>query len=350
MKNSRQNKIPDDYCGHILSQSYSTALKQHIFDLWTTLRKLDDGNVPATLYLSAWKKNEKIIWYEYIGINLTNLLNCSCRDTAQCFRDAIIERRVYSYGRRDKKKIREKILTRKELQTDLGKLRQEAQKQGAMEAVYKMALADGRIFWFKDLARVEEFEEDGIFLSLGSLTDVSKEMAQKDLLEKIGYFDELTKLPKRKIMRRILEISFGQYDRRHIENFSFLMIDIDNFKQINDTWGHQAGDHILEELAEVMSSSKRKEDEIGRYGGEEFYAVCIGPKNSAIDFGERLRRTIAEHDFRYEQNTIPVTVSIGVAAAAELDELKIKSLIDLADQRLYRAKKQGRNQVIGGKQ
>jgi diguanylate cyclase (GGDEF)-like protein len=342
--------IPDNYCGRILSDSYSLALQQRIFAVWTMLRQLDDSNIPAILYLSAWKKNEKIIWYEYIGTEMARLLNCNCRDMPQCFRDAIVERRVYSYGEQDKAKIREKILTREELRTDLGRLRQEVQKSGAMEAVYKMALPDGRILWLKDLARIEIHDQDGIFLSLGSLTDVSKEMEQKDLLEKIGYFDELTKLPKRKIMRRIMEICLGQFERGYIENFSFLMIDIDHFKNINDTWGHQAGDHVLAELAEVMMANKRKEDEIGRYGGEEFYAICIGSLDSGIDFADRLRRTIEGHDFSHEGQKISITISLGIAAASEFADKRIRNLISLADQRLYQAKNQGRNQVVGGKQ
>ena len=213
-----------------------------------------------------------------------------------------------------------------------------------------MALPDGKIHWLKDLARLETHDRDGIFLSLGCLTDVSKEMEQKDLLEKIGYFDELTKLPKRKIMRRIMEICLGQFQRQHIADFSFLMIDIDHFKKINDTWGHQAGDQVLAELAELMSASKRREDEIGRYGGEEFYAVCIGSRASGIDFARRLRRVIEEHDFRYKGEKIGLTVSVGIAAASELKEQKISELVSLADQRLYQAKKRGRNQVVGGEQ
>ena len=170
------------------------------------------------------------------------------------------------------------------------------------------------------------------------------------VFEEIGYFDELTKLPKRKIMRRIMEICLGQFQRQHIADFSFLMIDIDHFKKINDTWGHQAGDQVLAELAELMSASKRREDEIGRYGGEEFYAVCIGSRASGIDFARRLRRVIEEHDFRYKGEKIGLTVSVGIAAASELKEQKISELVSLADQRLYQAKKRGRNQVVGGEQ
>ncbi len=342
--------IPNNYSGRILSVPYSRALKQRIVDLWAMMQELDDNNFPALLYISAWKKDEKIIWYEYIGAELSLLFNCNCRDMPECFRNAIVERRVYSYGERDSARIREKILTREEVRTDLGRLRREAQKSGAMEAIYKMALPNGEIRWFKDLARLEPHDQDGIFLSLGCLTDVSKEMEQKDLLQKIGYFDELTKLPKRKIMRRIMEICLGQFERKHILDFSFLMIDIDHFKKINDTWGHQAGDHILFELAQLMKANKRKEDEVGRYGGEEFYAVCIGSLKSGIDFARRLRRIIENHDFSYEGQQISLTISLGIAAVSELAEQRIKSLINLADQRLYQAKKQGRNQVVGGKQ
>jgi diguanylate cyclase (GGDEF)-like protein len=208
----------------------------------------------------------------------------------------------------------------------------------------------GKKIWLKDQAMIEIFADDEICLSIGCLTDVSKEMEQKELLEKVGYFDELTKLPKRSIMQRIIEINIGNLDRGHIKDFVFLLLDIDHFKRVNDTHGHQAGDQVLVNLAEVMCSTKRQEDEIGRYGGEEFYAFSTSSLQNGLQFAERLRMAVAANEFIYNQERIPVTVSIGLVAASQLAEvgkITVEELVRVADRRLYAAKQGGRNRVIG---
>ena len=347
MNNSDHTELPENYCGRILSGKFSDELKRRVSELCHLFNNMNDIGSPAMLYLSAWKEDEKIIWYEHIDRQFATLLGCNCLQAPECLRNAIIDWRVYRYDDRINPEIHEEILTREELRSVRSGLRKEVEKKGSVEAIYKIARPDGTICWLKDQASVETFSRDGICLSLGTLTDVSKEMAQKDLLEKIGFFDELTKLPKRNILHRILEINLGQYERKHIDDFSFLMMDIDYFKSVNDTYGHQAGDHVLATLAEVMISCKRKEDEIGRYGGEEFYGVCIGNIRSSIEFAERLREKIAACPFEYHEQNIPVTISIGVAAASEFVKVEMDQLIKLSDQRLYSAKEQGRNCVVG---
>jgi len=109
-------------------------------------------------------------------------------------------------------------------------------------------------------------------------------------LEKIGYFDDLTDLPKRNILEKLFEIRTGERNRGYIKDFSVLMIDIDHFKTVNDTHGHQTGDFVLKELASLMTSLKRKEENIGRYGGEEFYGICRGSLQCGVEFAERIRR------------------------------------------------------------
>jgi GGDEF domain-containing protein len=119
------------------------------------------------------------------------------------------------------------------------------------------------VVWLKDQAVIETYH-DGISLSFGCLTDVTKEMEQKEFLEKIGYFDELTNLPKRRIMDRLFDINIAQMKRGHLKDFTFLMIDIDHFKQFNDRFGHKAGDYVLAKIAELMTSSMRREETLGR--------------------------------------------------------------------------------------
>ncbi len=263
------------------------------------------------------------------------------------FREAVIDRRVY-HSRSHDDQVEEEIITQAELGGQRRDIREEVSRSGVVEAVYKIAVNETTI-WLKDQARIESFTNDNIYLSMGILTDVTKEMEQKDLIEKIGYFDELTGLPKRLIMDRIFEINIGHFRRSHIDDFVFMMIDIDHFKSVNDTFGHQAGDYVLSEMADMMTATKRKEDEIGRYGGEEFYGFSLSSIGHGLQFAERLRENIARHKFVFEEQVIPVTVSIGLAAASQFSdesELTADILIKNADQMLYAAKQNGRNKVV----
>jgi diguanylate cyclase (GGDEF)-like protein len=243
--------------------------------------------------------------------------------------------------------IEEEIISRNQLSDKRFDLRESVLKKKAVDAVYKVLLPSKDIIWLKDQGRVEHFPEDNISLTLGVLTDVTKEMEQKELLEKIGYFDDLTGLPQRKIMARLLEVKTGERQRGYLGEFSFLMIDIDHFKAVNDTHGHQAGDFVLKEMASLMIAIKRKEEDIGRYGGEEFYGICLGTLQSGTEYAERIRRSVQGHTFTYNRTDIPITISVGVASSEEMVQVDTDDLLALADKRLYQAKHQGRNRVIG---
>jgi diguanylate cyclase (GGDEF)-like protein len=156
-------------------------------------------------------------------------------------------------------------------------------------------------------------------------------------LSQIIEIDPLTKtLNRRALMARLkLYLSAGI-------PISVMMLDIDNFKRINDTYGHLTGDKVLKELSEIIEKSLRSEDFVGRYGGEEFLIVLPRTnKETAFKVAERIRRKIERHRFPVPE---PVTVSIGVADSTEGESLE--ELISLADERLYRAKRSGKNRVI----
>ena len=120
------------------------------------------------------------------------------------------------------------------------------------------------------------------------------------------------------------------------------MVDFDDFKHINDTYGHLKGDKILEAFSSISFKKIRKSDILGRYGGEEFIIVLIGAKlNGAISVAERLRQKVEIHNF--EKIPLPVTISIGVVEYKKNE--KIDTLINRADKKLYNAKKTGRNTV-----
>jgi diguanylate cyclase (GGDEF)-like protein len=127
--------------------------------------------------------------------------------------------------------------------------------------------------------------------------------------------------------------------------FSFLMIDIDNFKKINDTYGHLVGDAILREIAKMIRASIRQIDFIARFGGEEFSVVLTDTdKTGAIMVAERINSRISRHPVKVFDELLSVNISIGVAAFPE-NAIHSDVLIEIADKALYKAKISGRNRA-----
>lgn len=152
--------------------------------------------------------------------------------------------------------------------------------------------------------------------------------------------DELTKLPNRRALaQRFLQEM--QRARRHRKAIAFMMIDLDHFKMVNDTYGHLNGDAVLAELASIISTGARESDVCARYGGEEFAMILHETTEpGARTLAERIRAKVAASTF---PGGLKLTISIGVAATDEPS--LFTTLIDRADQALYVAKQGGRNQV-----
>lgn len=166
----------------------------------------------------------------------------------------------------------------------------------------------------------------------------------QDRLRELAMKDSLTGLFNHASLMELLEKEWVKAER-NLAPYSYAMLDVDFFKRINDTYGHAAGDRILQELARVLLGSVRKGDIVGRYGGEEFGLILPGASgDQARQLCERIRIAIAEYRFFYEKDLIPVTVSIG-ACAWTPDLREVKELAEKADQMLYQAKANGRNQV-----
>ena len=133
--------------------------------------------------------------------------------------------------------------------------------------------------------------------------------------------------------------------RRHARELCVVMFDIDHFKRVNDQFGHLAGDHVLKELASVVQTRIRRDEVFARYGGEEFSLVL--PETSlagARALSETLREKVAEHRFVFQGETIPISISLGVALLSE-DDRVATDIIARADEKLYEAKRGGRNRV-----
>lgn len=148
--------------------------------------------------------------------------------------------------------------------------------------------------------------------------------------------------------RYLLELLQREFDRAHRYErpLSIVMMDIDFFKQVNDTYGHLAGDEVLQEFARRGQEVFRTEHVFARYGGEEFSLLMSeAPLKFAVKAAERFREAIAETPFETSAGPLPVTVSLGVAQLDPLRDTAFNQLLSRADDHLYHAKKNGRNQV-----
>jgi diguanylate cyclase (GGDEF)-like protein len=130
-----------------------------------------------------------------------------------------------------------------------------------------------------------------------------------------------------------------------------MMLDIDHFKEVNDTLGHPTGDAVLREVADVLRQSARSDDLIARFGGEEFIlALPVSTPRRGLERAEKIRRSLASRRFRADNEGLSVTASIGVAFADPGRPRTSASLVSAADLFLYRAKESGRNRVVGDPQ
>lgn len=174
--------------------------------------------------------------------------------------------------------------------------------------------------------------------------EIRKQQEKVDALSAESRTDILTGLANRRSFDEELGRRFDQW-RRHKVPVSLLLVDIDRFKKINDTYGHQVGDAALKWVATTLIGALRQMDVAARYGGEEFGIILPGIKLSdAANVAERLRATVAERQFREGEHAFQITVSIGVAMTTEGETPE--SIIKRADEALYKAKHQGRNRAF----
>ncbi|MCL2411053.1 MAG: diguanylate cyclase [Treponema sp.] len=166
-------------------------------------------------------------------------------------------------------------------------------------------------------------------------------------IEHHGMIDQLTNIPNRRGFDNRLQIEWNHAIREKTP-ISILMMDIDNFKYLNDTYGHQWGDIVLQKTAEVfLSSLKRSGDLVARWGGEEFVVLLPNtPQSGAIDIAERIRVNLENTMIPYTSDQVlKITISIGVNSLIPLQSTSVSDFISDADKRLYHVKQTGKNGV-----
>lgn len=162
-------------------------------------------------------------------------------------------------------------------------------------------------------------------------------------LERKALYDALTGIANRGYTEAKIGSAFAEY-RQHNLPFGLLMIDVDRFKSVNDTYGHAAGDHVLQNVAKNLSLHVRDTDTCGRWGGEEFVAVLMNVDMDRLNLvAEKLRAMIEKSIILVEEREVGVTVSIGATLVRREDTLA--SLVERADGLLYKSKQTGRNRV-----
>jgi two-component system, cell cycle response regulator len=202
------------------------------------------------------------------------------------------------------------------------------------QRVTRQALRDGDVIQFGPTA---------VFRY--TITDESQEALLQQLYE-ASVTDALTGAHNREHFDTQLRSELS-YARRHKADISLAFFDVDHFKKVNDTYGHQGGDAVLVALANTIRAMIRNEDVFARYGGEEFALILRGiDLSGASTVGERLRERVEAMRVPFEDRLLRVTCSVGCAAFAELEDKTPEGLVGAADKRLYAAKRSGRNRVV----
>ena len=191
--------------------------------------------------------------------------------------------------------------------------------------------------------------QDGDLVKIGRtifkfLAGSNIENAYHEEIYRLTTVDGLTQIFNKRYFLETLEREISRAHRYH-RDLSLILFDIDHFKEVNDTFGHLAGDSVLKQMAAVLKHRIRREDIISRYGGEEFAIILpeISGANAAL-FAEKIRKLVEKTTFKFEDTKIPVTVSVGVATMDETVQ-DVTAFLHLVDRKLYQAKAEGRNRV-----
>lgn len=215
-----------------------------------------------------------------------------------------------------------------------------ASRGGGYEVEHRIVRPDGAVRWIRERGRLEHDAFGRRRRMFGTVQDITEQKELQRELERRASHDPLTDLYNRAKLQQLLHSAQAAY-RRHGTPFAVLLFDVDDFKAVNDRWGHTAGDAVLWELARRVSGVLRDTDELGRWGGEEFLVLAsYTDEAGGAELAERIRRSVAEPPFGQVGT---VTVSLGVAGNEP--GLSLEALEHRADQALYAAKAAGRNQV-----
>ena len=309
--------------------NYERVLVEKLFSL---LSSFVEYSVAGVYFASPDDFSENILYLDTLGRNLSkNLLS----DIQYDFFRKLEEIKEI----RDNKFEVVRILLGKEMEYNFNDMKSKI----IIPLVFDKKLIGGICFYARSETDYASFRYFDIMIS--ELLAIFKMKYQYTEKEFMSVLDGLTGLYNRRQFELGLEQEFNR-TKRHPADFSLAILDIDFFKKVNDTYGHQYGDYVLKTVADIMKAAFRKTDLLYRYGGEEL--VIIMPETNidgAIIPIQRLRRSVEEYNFDYNGIKAKVTVSIGLT----MNFGKFKNTTELlksADEALYKAKEEGRNRVV----
>ncbi len=215
------------------------------------------------------------------------------------------------------------------------------EKSGAKIEMLKTSLVND--YFILPVSIEEILARLNIFIEIKLLQEELE--AKNVLLKKLSITDDLTRVFNR---RHLMERLAGEVEsmKRYRYETSCFMIDIDHFKRINDTFGHQKGDDVLKQMSALIKAHTRSVDIIGRYGGEEFMVILpFTGRENALMVAERLRKVIKGYNFADKNEPLSLSISVGAATFSSSDAVDVNEVIRITDEELYRAKHMGRDRV-----
>ena len=353
-----QHKFRYGYFGRILNNPYSDALKRRVEEYISRFEAFDELGGPAIPYIAAWQKRGRTIWYEFVSRRLIELLGCDYEEAPEVFRNSIIARHRF-IRKHNRKQLREEILINQQVRGRKKKLRADVVKTGTVEAVYKILLENMTTLWIKDQAVLEAFDSDALYLSLGNLTIVTREL---ELDEQIKKAQIALAESKRKYREQAIHDNLtGLYNTRHLynalsrlitkskkkkETFSLIFMDIDNFKTVVDTHGHLNASKTLQQIGRTIKRNIKEPSFGVAYGGDEFVIVLPEyTRRQAFKKAESIRTKINNALYLPKAGlNIRVSASLGISTFPE-DATTLQEILALADQAMFHVKKKGKDAV-----
>jgi diguanylate cyclase (GGDEF)-like protein/PAS domain S-box-containing protein len=221
----------------------------------------------------------------------------------------------------------------------------EVLEKGSIEdREYRIMRADGQVRWLSDKCFVSHQAGQRLIV-VGIAEDITEKKQLEDDLQRLATTDVLTQSSNR---RHFFECAQREFEQARLQGtpMAFLLLDVDDFKLVNDTYGHQEGDVVLQRIAECGRKTLRRGDLFGRIGGEEFAAVFPGcAPDMAKQIAERLQREIQRLVFPHGEKSFGITASQGLTNLDKQDQ-GLEALYARADAAMYQAKRQGKNQIV----